>query len=104
MKDFFKKLKADKKMIDDMNSITEKFMKKCKSDTDAFIKKNNEFLEEDIVRINKAKQKITAITEENDIEGVKKAIDEMISISQDDTGKRAREELYFDQLENVTKS
>lgn len=102
MKNVLTKWKTAKEEIDDMNSKTEEYIENIKETRDAFIRKTDEILITDLKKIEKLKEKMNCLSDENNLEELDKTINEILAISKYDIGKRAQEELYFDSLENVT--
>ena len=102
MKNFLAKWKTAKEEIDDMNSKMEEYIENIKETRDAFIRKTDEILITDLKKIEKLKEKMNCLSDENNLEELDKTINEILAISKDDIGKRAQEELYFDSFENVT--
>lgn len=102
MKIFFNKLKSAKKEIDKINSDTEEHIKNIKKEKEAFMRKTDEILKDDLNKLERLKEKMNCLSDENNLDDFDNTIDEIIAISQDDIGKRAQDELYFDSLKNVT--
>ena len=68
MKNFLAKWKTAKEEIDDMNSKTEEYIENIKETRDAFIRKTDEILITDLKKIEKLKEKMNCLSDENNLE------------------------------------
>lgn len=95
--------KTGKEKIDKINNLRDEKINRIENETRRFKEKSATVSADELRRMSLLEDKIKALTAENNIEGLSKAIDDIVSIADEDVGKKIDEEMYFDSLKKAEK-